>query len=114
MLQRMSVRKYVSMSRERHYNISLQSPDFLQSSNTSAFDFTQEVDLGLQEFASLLDYITKPGSKETVDFEKEHSSAFEARTPGVMTLEHVRREINLDEWKLKLGDITVKFEVRPI
>ncbi|KAL8643071.1 MAG: hypothetical protein Q9228_000310 [Teloschistes exilis] len=89
-LARLSARKYVSMSLERQLR--------LPPRNLTPAD-----DLGLddEELTQLRKYLQ---SGETV-------GAFGSLMPGLMTLDEVQNEANLDGWRVKLSDsITVRLD----
>lgn len=90
-LARLFARKYVSMSLERQLR--------LPPRNLTPAD-----DLGLddEELTQLRRYLQ---SGETV-------GAFGSLMPGLMTLDEVQNEVNLNGWKVKLSDsITVRLDV---
>ncbi|KAI4088385.1 MAG: hypothetical protein L6R37_008210 [Teloschistes peruensis] len=89
-LARLFARKYVSMSLERQLR--------LPPRNLTPAD-----DLGLddEELTQLRRYLQ---SGETV-------GAFGSLMPGLMTLDEVQNEVNLNGWKVKLSDsITVRLD----
>lgn len=105
MLRRMSIRKFVSMSRERKFNLSASTPGiFLKSGNATCSDFNKEVNLGLEGFTSLAEYVqTSPlAEPERTDY----SSVFEARMPGIMSIAEVAAKIDLGAWRLKFEPYT--------
>lgn len=105
MLQRMSIRKFVSMSREREFNLSATTPGiFLQSDNFTCPDFTKEVNLGLEVFMSLAGYVLTSPSAEPE--RSDYDSVFEARMPGIMSMAEVASKIDLGAWRLKFKSYT--------
>lgn len=105
MLQRLSIRKFVSMSREREFNLSATTPGiFLQSENAVCSDFTKELNLGLEAFTSLAEYVQTPPSAEPE--RTDYSSVFEARMRGIMPMAEVAAKIDLGAWRLKFEPYT--------
>lgn len=105
MLQRMSIRKFVSMSREREFKLSATIPGiFLQSENATCSDFTMEVNLGLEVFTSLTGYVLTSPSAEPE--RTDYASVFEARMPGIMPMAEVASKIDLGAWRLKFKSYT--------
>lgn len=114
MLQRMSIRKFVSMSREREFNLSATTPGvFLQSENATCSDLNKEVNYGLEGFTSLAEYVQTSPSAEPE--RTDYASVFEARMPGIMPIAEVAAKIDLGAWRLKFGPYTnVTLSVRKI
>lgn len=112
MLQRISIRKFVSMSREREFNLSATTPGvFLQSENVICFNFTGELDFGLEKFKSLAEYVQTPPLAEPE--RTDYSSVFESRMPGIMPMAEVAAKIDLGAWRLKFEPYSnVKLSVR--
>lgn len=110
MLQRMSVRKYVSMSRERLLNLSVTSN--VSISNQQTVDvFAEKLNLDPESSKSLSKYLESPAQNgSTTELDTSFESVFEAGTPGVMTLDQVRQDVDLDQWKMKYGEIICKLE----
>lgn len=105
MLQRMSIRKFVSMSREREFNLSATTPGiFLQSENATCSDFTKEANLGLEAFTSLAEYVQTSPSAEPE--RTDYNSVFEARMPGIMPMAEVAAKLDLGAWRLKFEPYT--------
>ena len=105
MLQRMSIRKFVSMSREREFNLSATAPGiFLQSENATCSGFDKEVNMGLEGFRSLAEYVQTSPSAEPE--RTDYSSVFEARMPGIMPIAEVAAKIDLGAWRLKFEPYT--------
>lgn len=105
MLQRMSIRKFVSLSREREFKLSATTPGiFLQSENATCSDFTMEVNLGLEVFTSLTGYVLTSPSAEPE--RTDYASVFEARMPGIMPMAEVASKIDLGAWRLKIKSYT--------
>lgn len=102
----------MSMTRERQFSLPAIANSFLQSDRVTSFDFSHELELGLDTFRWLTEYVGVSTSGESTNLES-FSSVFEAGTPGVMTMEEVEEEIDLDSWGLKLGDRIVALEVSP-
>ena len=108
----MSARKYVSMSRERQFNLPAISNTFFQSDIATSFDFSKELDFGCTAFTRLAEYVGASGeSEESPELDESFDSVFEAGTPGVMTLKQVQEEVDLDTWGLKLGEIIIALQV---
>ena len=109
-MQRMSNRKYLSMSIERQYNLPVDPSAFLQSDSRTSSDFGRELAMGAEAFEFLLGYLTHPNdAREPAE---SFSSAFEAGTPGIMLLEEVEQEVDLGRWQLRLRGMEVFLEVR--
>ncbi|MCJ1426608.1 Arginyl-tRNA--protein transferase 1 [Sticta canariensis] len=109
-LQRMSVRKYVAMSRERLFNLPATSNVSI-SNQASIGELAQRFNLDLESSNSLSEYLKSPvQSSTTVEPEISFESVFEAGMPGVMTLDQVRQEVDLGQWKMKYGNIHCKLE----
>lgn len=105
MLQRMSIRKFVSMSREREFNLSATTPGiFLQSENATCSDFSKELNFGLEGFTSLAEYVQTSPSAEPE--RTDYSCVFKARMPGIVPIEEVAAKIDLGAWRLKLEPYT--------
>lgn len=102
-LQRMSARKYLSMTIERKYNLPVEPGLFLQSDSRTSFNFGPELAMGRESFEFLLDYVTHPDDARTSV--ENCSSAFEAGMPGVMPLKEVNEQA-LGRWRIKLGTVT--------
>lgn len=112
MFQRMSIRKYVSMSRERLFNLPATSDVFVPNQAIIG-ELTEKFNLDPESSKALFEYL-KPSVQNgsTTEPEASFESVFEAGTPGVMTLEQVRQEVDLDQWKMKYGTTIYKLEVR--
>lgn len=111
MFQRMSVRKYVSMSRERRFNLPAASNVFI-SNEALVDEIVEKFNLDPESSNSLFEYLKSPvQSGSATEPEVTFESVFKAGTPGVMTLEEVRQEVNLDQWKMKYGRTVCKLEV---
>ena len=109
LLQRMSARKYLSMTLERTHDLPADPGLFLQSNSRTSFNFSQEIAMGPEAFGFLLDYVTQPDdARKSVE---ACSSAFEAGMPGVTPLKEVK-EVDLGRWKLKLGTVEATLQVR--
>ncbi|MCJ1469845.1 hypothetical protein MMC07_008488 [Pseudocyphellaria aurata] len=111
MFQRLSIRKYVSMSRERRFNLPAASN--VSMSNQALIDeIAEKFKLDPESSNSLAEYLKSPVlSGSATEPEVTFESVFEACTPGVLTLEQVRQEVNLDQWKMKYGNTICKLEV---
>lgn len=93
------------MSRERKFNLSATTPGvFLQSENATCSDFNKEVNLGLEGFTSLAEYVQTSPSAEPE--RTDYSSVFEARMPGIMPIAEVAAKIDLGAWRLKFEPYT--------
>lgn len=109
MLQRLSTRKWVSMSFERSLGIASDSPmTFLQSGAVVSSNFSKELDMGPEGFKYSLEYIN--GLDES-DAAGEAKIAFEAGMPGAMTKAEVEEQIDLGLWRLKIQGRIVHLEV---
>ncbi len=115
-LNRLSARKYVSMSHERRLEIPTTSTCcFLQSDSMTASDFTKESRLSLDAFKDAFNYVNGPENEAaSTKATRKYTSALEAGMPGLMSLnELVANEDLLGQWRLRLGDIMVTLEVNP-
>lgn len=109
MLERMSARKYLSMTLEGTYNLPVDPGLFLQSDSRTSFNFSQELAMGSETFVFLLNYVTIPdNTRKSVE---ACFSAYEAGMPGIMPLGEVK-EAELGHWKLKLGNVRATLRVR--
>lgn len=111
-MQRLSARKWVSMAVERALDVSFNSLTiFLQSDRVSASNFRKELSMGPSKFKLALEYIN--GQDPNQDSEgKEASDVFHAGTPGALSLEELEEQIDLGQWKLKLGQRLINLEVK--
>lgn len=109
MLRRMSVRKYVSMSRERKYDIPVDAKDFLTCDGTAESELRQKLKISPDDFKALSDYLRVSHHDE---LNQSNRSVFEAGTPGVITLPDLARMVDLNAWGVRLGRMTVTLEVR--
>lgn len=92
------------MSREREFNLSASAPGiFLQSENATCSGFDKEVNMGLEGFRSLAEYVQTSPSAEP---ETDYSSVFEARMPGIRPIAEVAAKIDLGAWRLKFKPYT--------
>lgn len=111
LLARLSLRKYVSLSRERRLNI---PPEPIPASVELARDTLAPLSgppspETLEDFA---DYIK--AQVDPPELHAKHRSVFEARTPGAMTLEEIERDIRLGEWKIRIQGIMAQLQVSHI
>ena len=105
---RLSLRKYVSLSREKRLNI---PPEPLPASVELARETLAPLsDPPSQEtLDDLADYIK--AQNDTLELHAKDRSIFEARTPGAMTLEQIERDIPLGEWKIRFQGIMAQLQV---
>ena len=96
MLQHLSRRTWVSMSIERY----LQTPEF-----------QQKLDVNLVKYETALEYINATDESDNPDTHRSAKTVFEAHMPGAMTLDEVREQIDLDHWKVKIGERVFELEV---
>lgn len=99
------------MSRERLLNLSVTSN--VSISNQQTVDvFAEKLNLDPESSKSLSKYLESPAQNgSTTELDTSFESVFEAGTPGVMTLDQVRQDVDLDQWKMKYGEIICKLEV---
>lgn len=111
MMQRLSVRKWLSMAMERALEISSNSLTvFLQSDRATTSTFRKELNMGPNDFKLALGYIS--GQDQEQDSKgREASDVFHAGTPGALSLEELEAKVDLGQWKIKLGQRLVKLEV---
>ena len=111
--QRLNVRNYVSLSRDRRLGITA-SPEssWLQSKSMTTPNFRKELGLSLAQFGDDFDYAE--GQKSDSNGGRQHCSLFDLKPPmpGVMTKEEVERDIDLDRWKIKFHSKTYTLDVR--
>lgn len=84
---------------------------FLHSDSLVSSHFHEELSMGLNNFKSALEYVHGPEEEDQHQSQRA-ATVFQARMPGVMTLEEVEDQIDLDRWQLKLGNRLVNLEVR--
>lgn len=112
MMQRLSARKWVSMAVERALELSLNSPTtFLQSDRATASKFGEELNMGPNKFKLALAYVNVQDQNQDAEG-KEAMDVFHAGTPGALSLEELEEQIDLGQWKLKLGQRIVKLQVK--
>lgn len=112
MMQRLAVRRWVSMAVERALEVSPNSLFvFLQSDRATTSNFQKELNMGPSKFKLALEYINLEDEKQDVGGQ-EASNVFHAGTPGALSLEEVEENVDLDQWILKLGRRLVKLEVK--
>ncbi|KAL9045650.1 MAG: hypothetical protein Q9214_001339, partial [Letrouitia sp. 1 TL-2023] len=87
-IKRLSARKYVSMKQERQLNLPARPLTDIE-----------EVEMELDKREALREYL----SEADPPLEGVLDSVFENRMPGVLSLEEVRRDIDLGQWRAKLG-----------
>ena len=109
LLQRMSARKYLSMTLERMFHLPVHPGQFLQSDSRTGFSFGPELAMGPEAFGFLLDYVTHPDDAREPN--EPCFSAFEAGMPGIIPLKEVK-EVDLGRWKLKVGKVEANLCVR--
>lgn len=99
------------MSRERLLNLSVTSN--VSISNQQTVDgFAGKFNLDPESSKSLSEYLESPAQNgSTTELDTSFKSVFEAGTPGVVTLDQVRQDVDLDQWKMKYGEIICKLEV---
>ncbi|KAI4163126.1 MAG: hypothetical protein LQ342_003254 [Letrouitia transgressa] len=96
-IKRLSARKYVSMKQERQLNL----PAGLLTD-------IEEAEMESDKREALREYL----SEADAPLEGALGSVFENRMPGVLSLEEVRRDIDLGQWRAKLrGDRIVRLKV---
>ncbi len=112
MMQRLSARRWVSMTVERALEISPNSlAGFLQSDQATTSNFQKELSMGPSKFKLALEYIN--GKDQERNHEgKEASNVFHAGTPGALSLKELEEKVDLGQWNLKLGQRLVKLEVK--
>lgn len=100
------------MSRERLFNLPA-TFDVSMSNQVNIGEFVQRFNLDLESSNTLSEYLKSPvQSGTTAEPEMSFESVFEAGMPGVMTLDQVRQEVDLGQWKMSFGNIRCKLEVR--
>ena len=112
MIQRLSGRKWVSMALERTLGISTSSlAIFLQSDRATTSNFQEELNMGPSAFKLALEYIDWQDQKQDSKGEKT-SDVFTAGTPGALSLKDLEKNVDLGQWRLKLGQRLVNLEVK--
>lgn len=102
------------MSLERAWANSPTNPmSFLQSDSAVGADFQKELTMSPENFKSALEYFYGP-EEDIEEQSMRYATVFQAKTPGAMSLEDVENQIDLGQWKLKLGDRFVVLEVKAI
>ncbi|KAL8698381.1 MAG: hypothetical protein Q9224_001875 [Gallowayella concinna] len=92
-LARLSARKYVSMSMERHFHL---PPNKV----TNVKELGLSIDTGDQQLVDQLDYYQEDHRPLTDGL----NSALAANMPGLMSFDELQRVIPLGRWKVKLGN----------
>ena len=82
--------------------------EYLRSSLQSS-RLHRELEIGNVHFDSALDYVKCRQSSATA--RTRFASAFEAGTPGVLSLMEVQDQVELDRWKLRIGGAMMRLEV---
>ena len=85
---------------------------FLQSDRATGSDFQQELGMGHFDFISAFEYIRGSDLDRDVECTKDIATVFQACAPGALSLEQVEQDIDLGQWKLRIGDMIVCLEVR--
>lgn len=112
-LQRLSVRRWVSMSLERAWSLPpTVHPSFMQSASTFSADFQEELTMGPENFKLALEYIYGPEEESFETQSKQCSTVFQAKMPGAMSIEEVQDRVNLDQWRVRLGKRLVHLQVK--
>ena len=110
-MQRLSARKWVSMTVERALEVPANSfTTFLQSDRATASDFRAEVKMGPERFKLAYEYMNGHDYEQTLRA-NEASDVFHAGTPGALSLEDLDETVDLGQWRLKLGLRLAKLEV---
>ena len=67
--------------------------------------------MGSEEFKFTFEYIH--GSEEDLEQQSKHyETVFQAKTPGTLALEEVQAQVDLGQWKVRLGKRLVNLEAR--
>lgn len=110
-MQRLSTRKWVSMILELALDVPPDSlTTFLQSDRATASDFRTEVNMGPEIFKEAYQYMNGHDYEQN-SRAKEALDVFHAGTPGALSLEDLAQNVDLGQWRLKLGQRLVKLEV---
>ena len=111
-MQRLSARRWVSMTVERALEI---SPNYLavifECYQATTSNFQKELSMGPSEFKLALEYINGQDQEQNIEG-KEASNVFHAGTPGALSLKELEEKVDLGQWNLKLGQRLVKLEVK--
>ena len=84
---------------------------FLQYDRATTSNFQEELNMGPRAFQLALEYIDWQDQEQDPEGEKT-TNVFTAGTPGALSLTELQREVDLDRWKLKLGQRLVNLEVK--
>ena len=87
---------------------------FLQSDRATTSNFQEELNMGPSAFKLALEYIDWQDQKQDPEGPEgeKTTNVFTAGTPGALSLNDLEREVDLGQWKLKLGQRLVNLEVR--
>jgi hypothetical protein len=101
--QRLDVRNYVSLSRDRRLGLTAPDSSWLQSNSKTTSAFETELNMGLRNFKDDFDY--SEGTISQSEIQPWECSLFDLypQMPGVMTKEEVERDLDLGNWKLQLN-----------
>ena len=113
LLARLSSKKYVSMSRERHLGLPpLSASNGSVESKVDAGSSESKGESELLETGKLKDDSKYIAGEEDSDQKARHEegSLFDVGMPGVMTTEEVLAQTNLGAWKLKLGAMILELQ----
>ena len=106
-LQRLSARVYVSMSRERRLGL---PPTSISASMRVSPGGSSNPEVSYND--DDIDYIEQRRQESESRRRKQDNSIFEVGMPGVMTVEELQRDIELGKWDIKLASLIVKLEVQ--
>ena len=74
--------------------------------------FQRKLDSEFIKYEKALRYINGSNDGDNLNAPEDPKTVFEAGMPGALTLEEVREKIDLDHWKVMIGDRIVELEVR--
>lgn len=105
----------MSISIERAIGVPATSlSTFLQSDCATASDFQRELDMGLTDFNFVSEYVNGLDQEQAAQRHLDAENVFQAGTPGVMSLRELEQNVDLGQWKLKLGQRLVSLEVSAV
>ena len=85
----------------------------MQSDNPIASEFQKELSMGPGDFEFAFSYVSGSDG-DFHEASKQIATVFQARVPGAIPMEEVEKRIDLDHWKVRLGNAFVHLQVRNI
>lgn len=110
LLQRLSARKFVSLSLDRRLRIPASAEalfQFLQFATQTNPQLLEPLEVGNLKYKTALDYL-----KPEIDQEgKPFKGVFDSGMPGAMSVEELMEESDLRSWLIQVGDQVTLMEV---